>query len=36
MLLREAQHENGHPLANVKFAILVGGFIPRDSTIVAS
>lgn len=35
MLLREAQHENGHPLANVKFAILVGGFIPRDSTIAS-
>jgi hypothetical protein len=36
MLLREAQQDKGHPLANVKFAILVGGFIPRDTTIVAS
>lgn len=35
MLLREAQQDKGHPLANVKFAILVGGFIPRDTTIAS-
>lgn len=36
MLLREAQQNKGHPLAKVRFAILVGGFVPRDAAIAAS
>ena len=35
MLLREAQQNKGHPLAKVRFAILVGGFVPRDAAIAA-
>ncbi|CAE7747371.1 pmpB [Symbiodinium sp. CCMP2456] len=33
-LLREAQLDEGHPLASVNLAILVGGFVPRDPETV--
>lgn len=36
MLLREAQQNSGHPFANVKFVILVGGFVPRDAVLAAA
>lgn len=33
MLLREAQLDVGHPLRACRFAVLVGGFVPRDTDI---
>ncbi|CAK9023982.1 unnamed protein product [Durusdinium trenchii] len=34
-LLREAQSMEGHPLASVRFVILVGGFVPKDPAVAA-